>query len=207
MAYLLFAYFLALALPLFVRNWRVALGGLRVQALAMAGILWLHGLHGAPGPIIALIDMLLFRALFAPWYLKKMAIERGVARAFDLIPANLLVWTIAAILLLAAFGFSATLAGEYSSAITHLGVACSGVLVALLILATQRAPLGQAIAALTLENGVALFELHAHHHVEWGVQLGMALVYVLSVVTLALLVRRLGLEDTSPEQPGDTAIL
>ncbi len=207
MTYLLFGYFLALCLPLFIRSWRAALTGLRLQALAMAAMIWLHGEHLAPSPLIALADMVVFRALFAPWYLKKMAAERGVHAAFDLIPANLFVWTIAAILIMTSFGFSATLAGEYSRSITHLGVACCGVLLALLILATQRAPLGQAIAALTLENGIALFELHAHHHVEWVAQLGLALVYILSVLTMALLVRRLGMVDDAPEQPADTAIL
>ena len=207
MTYLLFAYFLALCLPLFIRSWRAALAGLRIQALMLALMLWLHGDHLAPSPLIALVDMVLFRALFAPWYLKKMAVERGVHAAFDLIPANLFVWTLAAILVMTSFGFSATLSGEYSRSITHLGVACSGVLLALLILATQRAPLGQAIAALTLENGIALFELHAHHHVEWIAQLGLALVYLLSVLTMALLVRRLGMVDDAPEQPADTAIL
>ncbi len=207
MTYLLFAYFLALTLPLFIRSWRAGLNGLRIQAIAMALIIWQHGDHLAVTPLIALADMVLFRAIFAPWYLSKMATERGVSHHFDLIPANLFVWTIAAILIMTAFGFSATLAGEYSRSITHLGVACSAVLLALLILATQRTPLGQAMAALTLENGVALFELHAHHHVEWVAQLGMTLVYLLSVLTMALLVRRLGMVDDAPEHPADTAIL
>jgi hydrogenase-4 membrane subunit HyfE len=207
MTYLLFTYFLALTLPLFIRSWKAALGGLRVQALALAAVIWLHGDHLAPTPIIALADMLLFRALFAPWYLRKMALEHGIPPAFDLIPANLFVWTLAAILVMISFGFSATLSGEYSHSIMHLGVACCGVLLALLILATQRAPLGQAMALLTLENGIVLFELHAHHHVEWPAQLGLALVYVLSVLTMALLVRRLGMTDDTSEHPADSAIL
>lgn len=207
MTYLLFAYFLALGLPLFIRSWKAALGGLRVQALALAAIIWLHGEHLAPTAVIALADMVLVRALFAPWYLRKMAMERGFPQAMDLIPANLFVWTLAAILVMISFGFSATLAGEYSHSIMHLGVACCGVLLAMLILATQRAPLGQGIAALTMENGIVLFELHARHHVEWPAQLGLALVYVLSVLTMALLVRRLGLVDDVSEQPADSAIL
>ena len=207
MTYLLFAYFLALTLPLFIRSWRAALIGLRIQAIAMALILWQHGDHLAVTPLITLFDLIVFRTFFAPWYLRKMATERGISANFDLIPANLFVWTIAAILIMTAFGFSATVAGEYSRSITHLGVACSAVLLAFLILATQRAPLGQAIAALTLEHGIALFELHAHHHVEWVAQLGLALVYLLSVLTMALLVRRLGMVDDAPEHPADTAIL
>ncbi len=207
MTFLLVAWFLALCLPLFIRSWRAALTGLRIQALAMAGMIWLHADHLAPSPLIALADLLLFRAFFAPWYLKRMATERGVQSAFDLIPANLFVWTLAAVLVMTSFGFSATLAGEYSRSITHLGVACSGVLLALLILSTQRAPLGQAIALLTLENSIALFELHAHHHVEWMAQLGLTVVYLLSVLTLALLVRRLGMVDDAPEHPADSAIL
>ena len=207
MTYLLFAYFLALTLPLFIRSWKAALGGLRVQALVLAAVVWLHGDHLAATPVIALADMLFFRSLFAPWYLRKMAVERGIPQAFDLIPANLFIWTLAAILVMIGFGFSATLAGDYSHSIMHLGVACCGVLLALLILATQRAPLGQAIAALTLENGIVLFELHAHHHMEWPAQLGLALVYVLSVLTMALLVRRLGMVDDAPAHPGDSAIL
>ncbi len=208
MTYLLFAYFLALCLPLFIRSWHAALTGLRIQAIAMAAMLWLHGLHMEPTPIIALVDLLLFRAIFAPWYLKKMATERGVAKAFDLIPANLLVWTLAAILIMASFGFSTTLVGQFSRSLTHLGVACCGVLLALLILATQRAPLGQAMAVLTLENGISLFELHAHHHMEWVAQLGLTFVYLLTVLTMALLVRRLGtVDDDGPTHPADSAVL
>ena len=173
MTYLVFAYFLALSLPLFIRSWRLALGGLCIQALVLATVLWL----------------------------------RGVPEAFDLIPANLFTWTLAAILIMIAFAFSATVLGDYSRSIMHLGVACCGLLCALLIFATQRTPLGQAIAALTLENGLVLFELLAHHHAEWPVQLGFALVYLLTILTLALLVRRLGAVDHTPPQPADSAIL
>lgn len=207
MTYLLFAYVLGLVLPLFLRSWQTALFGLRAQGLALAGIVWLHGHGSEPGGILALIDLLLLRGLLAPSVLRRVALSRGIPRAFDLIPANLFVWTLAAILLMTSFGFAASLAGSHAYAMTHLGAASAGVLVALFILATQRTPLGQGVAVLTLENAIALFELHAHHTVEWGVQVGLLVVYALTLLTLRHLISRLGLVDTTPPQPKDTAIL
>lgn len=207
MNYLIFAYLLALVLPLFMRSWRASVAGLCLQALAMSAMIWLNFQHFSMSALLAFFDMALLRTLVAPSLLTFSAQVREDSDAFDLIAANLLIWSVALILLVLGFWFSNSLAGDNPGVTMHVGVACCGVLMALLILANQRSPLGQAIAILTLENAVALFELRSRHHVAVPVQIGLSISYFITIVIMTHLLRRMGAYDETTNHPADTAIL
>ena len=200
-------FFLALVVPLFIRSWRATAAGLLVQGLAMAAMVWGEGDLDSASPVLALVDMALLRAALTPIALARMANAAGIDTEFDRIPANLLVWTFAVILLLAGFGFANRVTDGSAQAVLHVGTASCAVLVAMLILATQRAPFGQAVAILTLENGIALFELHSQHPTPWPLQLGLMSVFLLTVATMLLHLERLARAEHAPAPSVNLAIL
>lgn len=207
MNYLIFAYLLALVLPLFMRSWHASVAGLCMQAVAMSAMIWLNFQHFSMSALLGFFDMALLRALLMPWLLTNSAQMREDPDTFDLIPANLLIWTVALILLVLGFWFSNSLAGDNTGVTLHVGVACCGILMALLILANQRSPLGQAFAMLTLQNAIVLFELRSRHHTLTIIQIFLSASYLTSILVMNHLLRRMGASDEATTHPADTAIL
>jgi hydrogenase-4 membrane subunit HyfE len=126
---------------------------------------------------------------------------------FDAIPANLLIWTFAVILLLTGFAFALRATDGTAQAVLHVGTAVCAVLVAMLILATQRAPFGQAVAILTLENAIALFEMRSQHPTAWPLRLGLMVLFLLTLATMLFHLKRLGRAAQTPTPSTDLAIL
>jgi hydrogenase-4 membrane subunit HyfE len=110
-----------------------------------------------------------------------MRARKGAARN-DVIPPNLLSWTVALAMVLVAFDFSERLVPEGDQR-TLVAVAASGVMFGFLVLATQSDPLSQMIGALRIENAIALFELGGlRHEPQLTLQLGQLVVVVLTIV-------------------------
>jgi hydrogenase-4 membrane subunit HyfE len=82
---------------------------------------------------------------------------------------------------------------------THVAVATSGLLLGLLVLATQSSTFGQILGVLRIEYAIALFELASGSEPGLPVQLGVTAVLFFSVMTLGGFLRKLG--AAGPDRP------
>lgn len=150
----LIAFLVAAIIPIFFGKIRSAPFWLTAQAAALA---WNVAQHGDPSlhTYVALIEVLVVRALIAPWLLRRAIRQRGEPN-LDLMPSNLFTWTVAIALVVLAFEFAAPAMSD-RQALT-LGVVGATVAVSLLLLSTNDSPPAQLVAVLFMENGLALFE-------------------------------------------------
>jgi hydrogenase-4 membrane subunit HyfE len=151
---------------------------LSAQAAALA---WNMAQHGDPSlhTYVALIEVLLVRALIAPRLLRRAIRQRGEPN-LDLMPSNLFTWAIAIALLVLAFEFAAPAMSD-RQALT-LGVVGATVTVSLLLLSTNDAPPAQLVALLFMENGLALFESLLPEPWPLPVHGALSAIYLLTVV-------------------------
>jgi hydrogenase-4 membrane subunit HyfE len=193
---LLVAQFFAVAAPFFIRNPRIMLRALALQGFLLAAMVLIQHRASADldtGSALLLADLVLVRGVFAPLYLRRTA-ARGVEE-LELLPGNLLHWSLAVALVVAAFWFGATIPPAEPLPSAHLGVALSAILLGLLGLSLSARPLAQVIAAVTIENGVVLVELLLNHHFEVPLELGLSAVFVLSIVSFGWLSRHLQAQE------------
>ena len=205
MTFLLLAFLVVLVTPLLTASWRLSLLGLGLQGLLMAAMVAERGFTPTPGGVVLLLDLVVLRAWFVPRHLFAIMRRQGEASRQDVIPANLLSWTLAGALVLMAFRFAALLHPGGDVTATHLAVATTGFLLGLLVLATQRSLFGQIIGVLRVEYAIALFELGAEHELPLPVQLGVAGVLVLSVLVLGSFLGKLGAAGPVQAAPGERA--
>lgn len=151
----LIAFLIAAVIPVFFGKLRSAPFWLGLQALALgwnvvaeSGTLTAH-------TAVALAEVLVVRALVAPWLLRRAIRLRGEPN-LDLMPSNLFTWAVAVALIVLAFEFGAPAMSD-RQALT-LGAVAATVAVALLLLSTNNAPPAQLVAVLFMENALALFE-------------------------------------------------
>ncbi len=190
MTYLLIAYLLVVLVPIFVATWRTSLLGLSLQGLLLGWMAVQLSDDFSVPRIALLVELVVVRGIFVPVYLYRVLSELKTPRRSDVIPANLLFWTIVGVLVVISFRFaSSVFPGEEAS--THLAVAAAALLLGMLVLASQNQPLSQLIGVLRIENAIALFELASGPHLPLGVQLGVLGVFVLTVVLSGWFLRRI----------------
>lgn len=183
--------------PLLVGDWRASLVGLALQGflLAMIAARTPHAITISEG--IVLLDFGLVRGLVAPILLGRAMIARRAANRSDVIPVNLLSWALAAGLILISFRVAAQLMPHDEVARLRAAVAGAGILLALLILATQNSIFSQIVGVIRLENGVALLESGAPQGQPIMVQAALTGVFLLTVIAFSLFCRRLELEPAT----------
>lgn len=192
---LLIAMLVCVMVPLFTRTWRMMFRMLGLQGLLLAMIASLQlGAHADIASYVLLADVLILRGLFVPIFLQRMVADRARSHELALIPSNLVFWGLAIVIVIASLWFGAKIPPGDTLPSLHLGVALSAVFLSLFVLSMQTRPIGQVIAAITLENGVVLLELLLEHHVSLPVELAIVIVFFLSIITFGVLLRRL--EDT-----------
>jgi hydrogenase-4 membrane subunit HyfE len=183
MSPLLIGFVGVLLLPLFVATWRASLVGLAVQGVLMGVIA--HRLHGAPHDAsgwLTLVDVVVVRGLWAPAALYGVLRAKKAPSRNDVIPANLLSWTLAFGVVLVAFNVAGPLAPEGGDGETLLAASIAAVLLGFLVLATQPGCLSQIVGALRIENGIALFELGTPSHEDTvEIKLGQIAIVVLTI--------------------------
>ncbi|MEO8297737.1 MAG: hypothetical protein ABI574_08000 [Burkholderiales bacterium] len=174
----LIAFLVAAIIPIFFGKIRSAPFWLTAQAAALA---WNVAQHGDPSlhTYVALIEVLVVRALIAPRLLHRAIRQRGDAN-LDLMPSNLFTWTIAIALVVLAFEFAAP-AMSGRQALT-LGVVGATVTVSLLLLSTNDSPPAQLAAVLFMENGLALFESLLPEPWPLPVHGALSAIYLLTVI-------------------------
>lgn len=202
MTYLLVAFLAVAFVPLLVATWRTSLLGLGLQGLLMTAMVAARGWpHDAAGAAL-LVDVLVLRTWFVPRHLHRILRSQAAPRRSDVIPANLLSWTLAFGLVVLAFRFAGAVEPAGGEATLHVAVAAAALLLGFLVLGTQATTFSQATGALRLENAVALFELAGGHAFPLPVQLGVSAVLVLTVLTFGRFLRSAG-APAAPEPEAD----
>lgn len=212
MSTLLVALLGVMLLPLFVGNWRMSLFGLACQGLLLGWI----AIEGRTEPPTAdgwvtLFDLVVVRGLVAPGLLFAVLRTRDAEARHDVIPPNMLSWTLAGSLVMAAFAFADGLVPEEGDARLQLGVAASGLLLGFFVLASQSSTFSQMVGALRFENALALFELGAPHEQPPLLHAGLLVVFLVTVGLFARYLELLGpgavlaapddAPDDAPEAP------
>lgn len=197
---LLIAILVTIIAPLFARTWRLMVSLLGLQGLLL-GLIAYRNLAAHADDIavwVMIADLVLLRGLFVPVFLRRMIAGRVRTDELELIPSNLVFWGLAVIVVITALWLGFEIPPVDTEQSLHLGVALTAVFLGLFVLALQNRPLGQLIAAITIENGVVLLELLLKHHVALPVELALSGVFLLSILALGGLLRGL-------ESPGEDA--
>jgi hydrogenase-4 membrane subunit HyfE len=161
--------------PFFVATWRMSLLGLVCQGVLIAWVAYrLNPDLQRIETWITLGDLVLVRGLLAPVGLYRIMTSRKSWAREAVMPPNLLSWTVAFGLVIAAFNLPPSIAPVEGDQRALISVAASGILLAFLALASQPATFGQVVGALRLENAIALFELGDKHQrgLDLVIQLG-----------------------------------
>jgi hydrogenase-4 component E len=196
-----------LVLPLFTATWRMSLIMLGAQGVMMG---WLFVRH-APitfdaAECATLFDLFLLRGVLAPALLYRVLRAQNAPRRHDIIPPNLLFWTLAVTSVLLAFDCAKDLIVQPGELRLVVAVSATGVLLGLLVLSSQSNPFGQIIGVLRIENAIALFELGLREHPPLALQLGQVAVFAATLGLyswyLAVLPAERNAEpDGAPEEP------
>ncbi len=161
---LLIAFIGVLLLPLFVTSWRLSLLALAAQALLMAWIGYqLDPALDSAEAWVRLFDLVVVRGLGAPIVLYAVLRSQRASARNDMVPPNLMSLTLAIALVFVAFRFTDMLVPVASDEHSFVLGATVGLLLGLLVLATQTGPFSQMMGALRIENGIAFFELGSSH--------------------------------------------
>lgn len=192
MTYLLVAFLVVIVVPLLTASWRISLLGLSLQGVLMAAMVGRHGWAHDLGGVLLLADLLVLRAWFVPRHLGRVMDGLGARRRSDVIPANLLSWTLAGAAVLVAFRFAGHVLPGQGDRTILVAVATAALLLGLLVLGTQVTLFSQITGVLRLEYAVALFELGGGHAPALPVQIGLSAVLLLSVLTFGAFLRKLG---------------
>lgn len=178
----LIAFIGVLLVPLFVASWRLSLFGLVAQGALMAWISYqLHPAFDSASAWVAMFDLVVVRGLGAPLLLYAVLRGQGATARNDVIPPNLMSWTLAIALVLVAFRFADMLVPGQDVTHSFVAGATAAVLLGLLVLATQTGPFSQMDGALRIENGIALFELGGGHH-DLSMQIAQTVILIVTVL-------------------------
>jgi hydrogenase-4 membrane subunit HyfE len=196
-----------LLIPLFLATWRSSLFGLACQGFLMTLIAYrLHPHPSSPEDWVRLIDLAVVRGVVAPLALYTVLSARKTPSRNDVIPPNLLSWTLAFGMVLVAFTFSEKLVPAAGDQRTLVAVVSAGVMLGFLVLASQSGPFSQMIGALRIENAIALLELGEERRGA-GLPLQLALlgIFLVTVALFRWYLATLGSSDaaapTSPSGP------
>ena len=198
------AFLVVLLIPLVAATWRMSLFGLALQGFLLGWMSLRQDEGLSPSMLLLLIDFVLVRGVLAPRYLYGIMKSRNAPPRNDVIPANLLFWTLAGTIVLLAFRCAGTLSHGDAAAVTNLAVAGAALFLGMLVLSTQNSPFSQIVGVLRLENGIALFEIGSPHRFSIPVQIGVALIFFVSVLLLGNFLDRLldpVVRVDSPERP------
>jgi hydrogenase-4 component E len=184
-----------LLIPLFVATWRTSLLALSLQGLLMGWIAHGNGLGASfsPAAILTFADLVVVRGLLAPLLLRSVLVAQNAPARNDVIPANLLSWTMALGIVLLAFRFGEALVPVQGDQQTLVAVATAGLLLGFLVLTTHAGALSQVVGALRIENAIALFELGGEpHHEPLALKVGQVAVYAATVLLFRWYLTHLG---------------
>lgn len=202
MTYLLVGFLIVVLLPLFTGAWRTSLLGLSLQGLLMGAMALQHPPEHWEVAGLLFVDLFVVRSVFVPRYLYGIQRANNAPRRNDVLPANLLLWTLAVAMVFVGFQFAERVVPDAGELRMRIAVAASAVLVALLVLGSARSTFSQIIGLLRLENAIVVLELASPHHLPLALQASVLAAYVLSAVVLGAFLRGLAqaVEPASSEE-------
>lgn len=189
MTYLLITFLIVLVGPLFIATWRTSLMGLALQGVLLTAIFLQRGWPVTASGAVLLLDLLVLRTWFVPRYLQRILARQAAPRRNDVIPANMLSWTLAGALVIGSFHFAGLIFPEGGVEATQLAAATAALLLGFLVLGTENATFSQITGVLRIENAIALFELGSAHLLPLPVQLGVTTILVLTVLVFGSFLR------------------
>lgn len=196
MSPLLIAFIGVLLVPLFVASWRLSLFGLVAQGFLLAWISYqVDPALDTVSSWVVMFDLIVVRGLGAPLALYAVLRAQGATARYDVLSPNLMSWTLAIALVFVAFRFADMFVPLAGSEHSFVAGATAGLMLGLLVLATQTGPFSQMIGALRIENAIALFELGGHHRDPW-MHLPQTLLLIATVLLFRWYLRTLPLPNT-----------
>jgi hydrogenase-4 membrane subunit HyfE len=183
---LLIAFVAVLLVPLFVASWRLSLYGLAAQGLLMAVISYqLDPDLSTATAWYELFDLAVVRGVLAPLALYTVLVSQRASARNDVVPPNLMSWTLAIVFVIGGFRFADMLVPGETAEHGFVAVAAAALLLGLLVLATQTGSFSQMIGALRIENAIALLELSSTRN-DSGLAMKLAQTAIL-IATIALM--------------------
>jgi hydrogenase-4 membrane subunit HyfE len=177
---------LATIIPVFFGKLGTTPVWLGLQALVL-GWITLNKHHELDTHALAAgLEILIIRAWLVPHLLRR-TLAGTHETAHDVMPSNLFTWGVAVTLIIVAFQFGDGARAD-ARALT-LGVIAATVVIAFLVLSTNREPVAQLVALLFMENALALFESLMPEPWPIPVHLAISGVYVGTVSVGGWLVR------------------
>ena len=199
----LIACMLATIIPVFFGRLGAAPNWLSLQALVL-GWITLNAHHEFDLHVLAAgLEILIIRAGLAPHLLRRVLTGSHEAGR-DVMPSNLFTWGVAVALIIVAFQF-----GDGARADTRaltLGVIAATVVIAFLVLATNRLPAAQLVALLFMENAMALFETLMPESWPLPVHLALSGLYLGTVAMGGWLVRGADTSSRSAVTPTESGL-
>lgn len=177
---------LATVIPVFFGKIGAAPTWLALQAIALGWISLTRHPELTSHTLAVGLEVLLVRAWLVPTLLRRALIDKKTAR-LDLMPSNLFIWGVAISLIMVAFKFGDGARADVRA--MTLGVVAATLVIAFLVLATNREPAAQLVALLFMENALALFESLMPEPWPLTVHLAVSAVYILTVAVGSWLVR------------------
>lgn len=179
---LLISFVGVLLIPLFVATWRLSLFGLAAQGLLMGWISYqLDPALDSAGAWVSMFDLVVVRGIAAPLALYAVLRSQRVTSRNDVVPPNLMSWTLAIGLVFLAFRFADMLVPLAGTEHSFVAGATAALLLGLLVLATQTGPLSQMVGALRIENAIVLFELGGGHR-DLAMQIARTVILVATIL-------------------------
>jgi hydrogenase-4 component E len=187
--YLLIGFLVVAVGPLLISTWRTSLIGLGLQGLVLTAILAQRGWPFTPSGAVLLLDLLVLRTWFVPRHLYGILQSLSAPRRTDVIPANMLSWTLAGALVIGAFQFADVVVPDGGVGATHVAAATAALLLGFLVLGTENTTFCQITGVLRIENAIALFELASGHLLPLPFQLGLTACLLLTVLVFGRFLR------------------
>lgn len=192
-------FLLAVVVPVFFGKIRSAPIWLVVQAAALGWAGFVQHPHLSVHAVAALAEVIVVRALIAPWLLRRAIRARGEPN-LDLMPPNLFAWAVAIALIVLAFQFGAPAADDRHA--MTLGAVAATVAVALLLLSTNASSPAQLVAVLYMENALGLFETLLPEPWPLPVHVALGLIYLGTVGVGGWLIGTPDGDSAAPVPPG-----
>jgi hydrogenase-4 membrane subunit HyfE len=182
MTYLLIGFLIVILAPLFMPTWRTNIWGLALQGFLLTWMAVKHTSVDSASGVILVADLFMVRTVLAPRLLYRTLAAQHASQRGAIVPLGLFSWALIGVIIFAGFHFAGNVLSVNAPEYRHLAIVTIGIMLGMLVLATQRSLMSQASGLLRIENAIVLFELMSPHHFPALIQFGVSAVFLLTVL-------------------------